>query len=72
MDSPSSLVADGLPYGFDQFELTGQGPPLDELLALDEAQEPVPIDTQDAGPRRDALPLGRDVVTFPDVGGVEQ
>ena len=68
MNSPSSLVADGLPYGFEQFELIGQAPPLAELIALDQAQEPVTIDTQDAGPRHDALPLGRDVVSFPDVG----
>ena len=70
MDGPSALLADGLPYGFDRFELTGQGPPLAELLELDQAQEPLPIDTDGAGPRRDALPLGRDVVSFPDVGGV--
>jgi len=67
MDSPSGLVADGVPYGFDQFELIGQAPPLAELLVFDEAQEPVPIDTHDAGPRQDALPLGRDVVSFPDL-----
>ena len=68
MDSPSGLVADGLPYGFEQFGLTGQAPPLEELLVLDQAQEPVPIDTEDAGPRHDALPLGQDVVDFPDLG----
>jgi hypothetical protein len=68
MDSPSGLVADGMPYGFDRFELTGKTPPVAELLVLDEAQDPVPIDTQGAGPRRDALPLGQDVVTFPEVG----
>lgn len=68
MDRPSGLVADGVPYGFDQFELTGQTPPVAELLVLDQDQEPVPIDTQGAGLRHDALPLGRDVVTFPDVG----
>jgi len=71
MDSPSGLVADGLPYGFARFELTGQTPPVAELLVLDQDQEPVPVDTQGAGPRHDALPLGRDVVTFPDVGGFE-
>jgi Peptidase family M23 len=68
MDSPSGLVADGMPYGFDQFELTGEAPPLEELLVLDQAQEPLPIDTRDAGPRHDALPLGRDMVAFPDLG----
>ena len=68
MDSPSGLVADGMPDGFDQFELTGEAPPLEELLVLDQAQEPLPIDTRDAGPRHDALPLGRDMVAFPDLG----
>ena len=70
MDSPSGLVADGVPYGFAPFELAGQVPPLAELLVLDQAQEPVPVDAQGAGPRYDELLLGRDVVTFPDVGGV--
>jgi hypothetical protein len=65
MDGPSGLVSDGLPYGFSQIELTGQTPPLADLLVLDQAQEPVPIDTNNAGPRYDALPLGRDVVAFP-------
>jgi murein DD-endopeptidase MepM/ murein hydrolase activator NlpD len=65
MDAPSNLVADGLPYVFADFELTGTVPPLAELLVLDRTQEPAPIDTHGAGPRHDALPLGRDMVTFP-------
>jgi hypothetical protein len=65
MDAPSALVADGLPYVFDAFELTGAIPPLAEALMFVEAQEPLPIDTQDAGPRRNALPLGSDVIDFP-------
>jgi hypothetical protein len=65
MDGPSGLVADGLPYVFAEFELTGMVPPLTELLELDQAQEPVPIDTAIVGPRHDVLPLGRDMVTFP-------
>jgi hypothetical protein len=69
MDSPSGLVADGLPYVFADFELTGTVPPLAELLEREQTQEPVPIDTQNAGPRHDALPLGRDMLTFPDIGG---
>lgn len=68
MDRPSALVADGLPYVFDQFEFTGEIPSLAETARYYEAQEPVPIDTEGAGPRRDALPLGSDVVTFPDAG----
>ena len=68
MDAPSALVADGLPYVFDRFALTGRTPPLAEVIALAERQEPIPIDTQDAGPRQDALPLGGDVVDFPEGG----
>jgi hypothetical protein len=66
MDAPSGLVADGLPYAFADFDLTGQIPPLDEAIALVEAGDALPITTQQVGPRHDALPLGRDVVTFPD------
>lgn len=65
MDAPSPLVADGLPYVFDQFELEGQTPSVDEVIALAEAGEPVPVDSASAGFRQDELPLGRDVVTFP-------
>ncbi len=66
MDGPSALAADGLPYVFDQFELTGEIPPLAEATKYYEAQEPLPIGTQATGPRRNALPLGGDVVTFPE------
>lgn len=64
MDGPSALAADGMPYVFDQFELQGRTPPLDEAIALGEAQEPIPVEPAGAGPREDALPLGRDVVDF--------
>ena len=63
VDSPS-IVADGLPYVFDQFELTGQTPPIDVVIDLALQGEPIPLETVGAGPRSDALPLGRDVVTF--------
>jgi hypothetical protein len=66
MDAPSGLVADGLPYVFSDFELTGQIPPLDETLALVEAGEALPITAERVGSRHDALPLGRDVMTFPE------
>ncbi len=46
--------------------------PVAELLVLDGAQEPAPVDTQRPGPRHDALPLGQDVVTFADVGEAGQ
>jgi murein DD-endopeptidase MepM/ murein hydrolase activator NlpD len=62
MDGPSVLTSDGLPYAFD---LTGHGPALAELEERYEAGQPLPIDTSGAGPRRDALPLGSDELTFP-------
>ena len=64
-DGPSVLVADGLPFAFDSFELTGQTPPLTEVLKYYDTLEPIPLSSNDAGPRRDQLPLGRDVMTFP-------
>ena len=65
MDSPSSLVADGLPYVFDVFELIGQIPPMAEALPYEETQEPLPVATDNIGSRQNQLPLGSDVVTFP-------
>ena len=65
MDRPSALVADGLPYVFDRFTFEGRTPPLEEVMANDPQTVPVRIDPADAGPRRDQLPLGRDVVDLP-------
>lgn len=67
MDRPSALAADGLPYEFDRFTVTGRGPGLQDLLAGDPATTPIPIDPATAGPRTDQLPLSRDVVDFPVV-----
>jgi hypothetical protein len=67
MDRPSALVANGVPYEFAQFDVTGQSPPLDDLLGSDPRADPVPIDTATAGPRTAELPLGRDLVAFPSV-----
>ncbi|GMA15228.1 M23 family metallopeptidase (plasmid) [Deinococcus metallilatus] len=66
MDRPSALAADGLPYVFDCYEISGRTPPLDVLLQSD-PRTPVPVDPQTAGPQRASLPLGRDVLTFPPV-----
>jgi hypothetical protein len=66
MDAPTALVADGMPYVFDQVELEGRTPPLEETIEFGEGQEPIPLDTATAGPRDDELPLGRDVVGFPE------
>jgi hypothetical protein len=65
MNSPSALAADGLPYVFDRFFLTGRIPDLDRLVVLDRKRLPIPIDRRGAGERRRELPLGRDLVAFP-------
>ncbi len=65
MDRPSALVADGLPYEFDNFALTGRGPALADLMANDPATTPIEIDTTGSGPRTDQLPLSADIVQFP-------
>jgi murein DD-endopeptidase MepM/ murein hydrolase activator NlpD len=66
MDRPSALLANGVPYVFDAFTLEGQAPPLDEIMASDPQTAPVAVDGDIAGPRTGELPLGRDVVTFPE------
>ena len=68
-DRPSLVVADGIPYVFDPFELTGHTPPLADVLKYYDTLEPIPISTGNTGPRRDELPLGSDVMTFPDIDG---
>ncbi len=65
MDRPSALMADGRPYVFDQFTVTGKGPSLAVLVSLNPATDPVPVDPATAGPRTDELPLSGDVVVFP-------
>ena len=42
-------------------------PPLVEVLPYYDTPEPIPITTTRTGPRRDELPLGRDVVMFPAI-----
>jgi murein DD-endopeptidase MepM/ murein hydrolase activator NlpD len=68
-DRPAVVAGDGMPYVFDAFELTGQTPPLADVLRYYDTLEPIPITTERIGPRRDELPLGRDVVTFATTGG---
>jgi hypothetical protein len=50
------------------FELTGQTPPLVDVLPHYDTLTPIPITTERTGARRDELPVGRDVVTFPAGG----
>jgi hypothetical protein len=65
MDHLSLSFANGLPFVFDAFVLTGRTPPIAKVLPYFDTLEPIPISTENAGPRRDALPLGGDVVAFP-------
>jgi hypothetical protein len=65
MDAPSALGANGMPYVFEEFDLTGQLPSLAEMAPLYEAQQSIPVDTDVAGPRERELPLGGNVMTFP-------
>ena len=65
MSGPSALDADGLPYAFDRWTLTGRTPPLDDaLIEKVNAAQPTPVDRTGSGARRGRLPLGRDVVRF--------
>lgn len=66
MSKPSLVDAEGLPFAFSSFSLEGKIPPFSKQLeAVIGAGDPVPIDPAGAGPRRDELPVGRDVVDFP-------
>lgn len=64
-DRPSVVLADGMPYAFDAFDLIGQTPPLAEVLPYYDSLDAIPIATTRTGERHDEMPLGRDVVTFP-------
>ena len=66
MDGPSVLASDGLPYVLAKFDVTGRMAPLSEVESFYLAQEPVPLETTAAGERQDELPLGGDVVAFPE------
>jgi Peptidase family M23 len=64
-DRPSVVLADGMPYALNNFDLIGQTPPLAEVLAYYDNLDAIPIATTRTGERHDETPLGRDVVTFP-------
>jgi hypothetical protein len=68
-DRPSVVLGDGMPYVFDTFDLTGQTPPLADVLRYYDTLEPIPISADNTGPRHNQLPLGRDVVSFPAIDG---
>lgn len=68
-DRPSVVLADGMPYAFDAFDLIGQTPPLAVVLKHYDTLQPIPLSTNNTGTRHDQLPLGRDVMTFPAING---
>jgi len=65
MDHLSITRANGLPFEFDAFMLTGRTPPLAQVLPYFDTLQPIPVSTTITGERRNALPLGGDVVSFP-------
>jgi murein DD-endopeptidase MepM/ murein hydrolase activator NlpD len=65
MDRLSLSYANGLPFEFDAFRLTGRTPPLAQVLPYFDTLEPILVSTAITGERRNALPLGGDVVSFP-------
>ena len=65
MDRPSILLPNGLPNVFDAFKVIGQTPPLMQVLPYYDTLLPLPITTGNVGPRRNAFPLGSDVLNFP-------
>jgi len=67
MDQPSVTFANGLPFVFDRFTVTGRTPSIDKVLPYFDTLQPIPVSAANAGSRRDALPLGGDVVTFPSI-----
>lgn len=65
MDRPDPLASNGVPYAFDAFTLAAR---VTSPQAVDDALKApmsLPLDRTGAGPRRDALPLSFDVMTYP-------
>jgi hypothetical protein len=66
MDSPSLVFSEGLPFAFSAFTMRGRIPPLStELEKQINAGDAISVEPFELGRRRDELPLGRDVVSFP-------
>ena len=65
MDSPSALVASGVPFVFDRLRVQGriigvEGPVVDDYLA----GKPIPLDTSGNGSQRQKMPLSSTVFGF--------
>lgn len=66
MDGPSALAANSVPYVFDSYEVTGQLPTLAEMVPYYEEQGSIPVDVTNASQQIDTLPLGGNVMSFPE------
>jgi hypothetical protein len=66
MSKPSLVDAEGLPFAFARFTLEGKIPPIGPSFEREiNSGAKIPVIPTGAGPRRDELPVGRDVVDFP-------
>ncbi len=66
MSKPSLPDAEGLPFAFSRFTFEGKIPPIGPDFEKEvNSGAPIPVLPAGAGPRRDELPVGRDVVDFP-------
>lgn len=66
MSAPSLVDSEGLPFAFSRFTLEGKIPPIGPDFEREiNSGAAIPVLPAGAGPRRDELPVGRDVVDFP-------
>jgi murein DD-endopeptidase MepM/ murein hydrolase activator NlpD len=66
MSKPTLVDAEGLPFAFSSFTLEGRIPPIGPNFEKEiNSGAKIPVEPAGAGPRRDELPVGRDVVDFP-------
>jgi hypothetical protein len=66
MSKPSLVDAEGLPFAFESFLLEGKIPPPGKDFEKEiNSGAAIPVLPAGAGPRRDELPVGLDVVSFP-------
>jgi peptidase M23-like protein len=65
MDGPSPLDSNGLPYGIDEFEITGQSPGTEAFDTAEAKGTPLPVQPITPPRRvRNALPLDQGIVRF--------
>jgi Peptidase family M23 len=65
MNGPDPLAANGLPFVFDTFDLTARATSNQTIDAGSTGPVPMDLDRTGTGPRRDEMPLSRDVMSYP-------